>query len=239
MHLNTSVFLRAFFGMVLVFMMASANSASIQSAKVDLYASRIALMPFITGKLESPDAPSSKPLSRPLDQIVFDETGPHGGADAIMNRLVSQALKRRYPENTIPFDRVAAAYREILDNPMLDTTRKQAVRLGEILPADIVMVGTLWRFRQKGALDEGDQGMPDRPASVGFALYLVDVKSGVRLWRGFFDGTQKTLTEDVLGGAKQIDMGLRWLTAEELARYGVKSLMNKLASDLHAKPSAK
>ena len=146
MHLNTSVFLRAFFGMVLVFMMASANSASIQSAKVDLYASRIALMPFITGKLESPDAPSSKPLSRPLDQIVFDETGPHGGADAIMNRLVSQALKRRYPENTIPFDRVAAAYREILDNPMLDTTRKQAVRFACQTISEVGRIGFICIF---------------------------------------------------------------------------------------------
>jgi hypothetical protein len=73
-----------------------------------------------------------------------------------------------------------------MHDPMLDTPRKQAVRLGETLDADIVVVGTIWRFRQKGALED----VPDSPASVGFALYLVDVKSGMRLWRGSFDGSQ-------------------------------------------------
>ena len=82
----------------------------------------------------------------------------------------------------------------------------------------------VWRFREKGALTE----MPDSPASVGFALYLVDVDTGVRLWRGSFDGTQKALTEDVLGGLKQVGMGVHWLSAEELARYGVKSVLKTL-----------
>jgi hypothetical protein len=82
----------------------------------------------------------------------------------------------------------------------------------------------VWRFREKGALTE----MPDSPASVGFALYLVDVNTGVRLWRGSFDGTQKALTEDVLGGLKQLGMGVHWLSAEELARYGVKSVLKTL-----------
>ena len=227
-----SIFLCAFYGVVLFIMVANAHSASIQSAKADLNASRIALMPFIVGKLESPDAPSSKPLSKPLNQIAGDDGGLPEGSERILNRLVSQALKRRFPESMLAFDRVTTAYSEITADPLLDTIRKQAVRLGEMLQADFIMVGTLWRFREKGTLEEGMEGMPASPASVGFALYLVDVKSGARLWRGFFDGTQKALTEDVLGGAKQIRMGLRWLSAEELAQYGVKSLMQKLSKEL-------
>lgn len=70
--------------------------------------------------------------------------------------------------------------------------------------------------------------MPDSPASVGFALYLVDVETGVRLWRGAFEGTQKALSDDLIGGLKQLGMVLRWLSAEELARYGVKSVLKKL-----------
>ena len=121
-------------------------------------------------------------------------------------------------------DRVADAHRTLLTDPTLDTPRKRAVRLGKVLEADLVMVGTVWRFREKGALTD----MPDSAASVGFALFLVDVNTGVRLWRGIFDGTQKALTQDVLGGLKQLDMGLHWLSAEELARYGVKSVLLKL-----------
>ena len=70
---------------------------------------------------------------------------------------------------------------------------------------------------KEGALTD----VPDSPASVGFALYLIDVNTGARLWRSAFDGTQKALTEDVLAGLKNLDMGLHWLSAEELARYGV------------------
>lgn len=60
------------------------------------------------------------------------------------------------------------------------------------------MVGALWRFREKGALAD----VPDSPASVGFARYLVDVKSGMRRWRDAVDGTQKALTQDLFGGIK-------------------------------------
>ena len=91
------------------------------------------------------------------------------------------------------------------------------------MQADIVLVGTVWRFREKGTVIE----TPDSPASVAFAVYLVEVVSGKRLWRGAFDGTQKTLSEDVLGGLKQINMGLRWLSGNELARYGVKNVFLK------------
>ena len=86
-----------------------------------------------------------------------------------------------------------------------------------------MLVGTVWRFREKGT----DIEIPDSPASVAFAVYLVDVVSGKRLWRDAFDGTQKTLSEDVLGGLRQIKMGLRWLSANELARYGVKNVFMK------------
>jgi hypothetical protein len=238
-HHNRYVWLSVLGGIWSAFFVASVHSASTPSAKVDLDGSRMALMPFIVGQLESPDAMSPKPLSKPLDQIEVEFGGVPEGSDQTMNRIVSQALRKRYPDSMIPFDSVTAAHREISDDPTLDTTRKQAVRLGEMLQADIVVVGTLWRFRQKGALEEGGaEGMPDRSASVGLALYLVDVKTGARLWRGFFDGTQKALTEDVLGGIKQIGMGLRWLTVEELAQNGVQSLLQKLSRELQARPAA-
>ena len=86
------------------------------------------------------------------------------------------------------------------------------------------MVGTIWWFRERGALKH----LPDTPAAVGFELYLIDVKTGVRLWRGRFEGTQEALTDDLLGGVDRLDMGLRWLSADELARYGVKSVLRKL-----------
>lgn len=132
----------------------------------------------------------------------------------------------------IPWEHTAYPYGNMIDDPRLDTPRKRAVRLGQAVQADIVVVGSLWRFGEKGAVE----GIPDSPASVGVALYLVNVETGARLGRGFFDGTQKMLTQDELGGAKQLNMGLRWLTAEELARYGIKSILRMLLPELDSEP---
>jgi hypothetical protein len=116
---------------------------------------------------------------------------------------------------------LAEADLTLVRNQTMDTPRKRAVRLGEALDAQAVMVGTVWKYRERGALVD----MPEGSASVGYALYLVDAKTGIRFWRGTFDGTQKALTQDVLGGLKHLEIRLRWLSAEELARYGVKPLL--------------
>jgi hypothetical protein len=72
--------------------------------------------------------------------------------------------------------------------------------------------------------------MPDAPSSVAFEIYLVEAATGKRLWREKFDETQKTLSEDVIRGFKQLKMGARWLTADELARYGVREILKKFGS---------
>lgn len=185
---------------------------------------QIALMPFLMGQLESPNAPIAKPLSKSLTQLEIDSQDMPADADRVMTRIVNAELKLRVEERLVAPDRVAEAYRTLVTDPALDTPRKRAVRLGEALDTQAVMVGTVWKYRERGALLD----MPEGAASVGFALYLIDSKTGVRLWRGTFDGTQKALTQDVLGRLKHLEMGLRWLSAEELARYGVKSVLRKL-----------
>lgn len=185
---------------------------------------KIAMMPFLLGQFESPSAPIEKPLSKPFTQLLIDDLRLPAGADRMMNRIANEMLKLRFQDRLVPPVYVADAYQALLTDQTLDTPRKRAVRLGETLKVRHVMVGTVWRYREKGVLAD----VPDSTASVGFAFYLVDVNTGARLWRGSFDGTQKALTQDVLGGLKQLKMGLHWLSAEELARYGVKSVMRKL-----------
>jgi len=184
---------------------------------------RIAVMPFLAGKLESPEEPVEKPLSRPLKQLHIDAENLAEGADHIMTRLVNDALQIRFANQVVSMEEAAAVYSDVIRDQMLDTPRKRAKKFGENLHADLVVVGTIWRFREKGTFQE----MPDRPASVAFSVYLMEVASGNRLWRNTFDGTQKTLSEDVLGGLKQIKMGLRWLSVNELARYGAKNVFLK------------
>jgi hypothetical protein len=193
------------------------------SKNVDLSArqfKRIAVMPFIVGKLESPEKPVEKPLSQPLGQLNMNTVNLAEGADRIMTRLVNDVLQIRFEDQMVTMEESAAVYTDVIRDQTLDTPRKLAKNFGENLQADLVVVGTIWRFREKGTIKE----LPDSPASVAFSVYLIEVAGGKKLWRNSFDGTQKTLSEDVLGGLKQIKMGLRWLSVNELARYGVKSV---------------
>jgi hypothetical protein len=184
---------------------------------------RIAVMPFLVGKLESPENPVEKPLSQPLGQLHINAANLAEGADRIMTRLVNDVLQIRFSEQMVSMEEAAAVYTEAIRDLTLDTPRKLAKKFGENLQADLVVVGTIWRFREKGAVKEN----PYSPASVAFSVYLIEVAGGKRLWRNAFDGTQKALSEDVLGGLKQIKMGLRWLSVNELARYGVKNVFRK------------
>ena len=218
---------------IAVFVLCGVQVAPDGMAAADGMAPTIALMPFFTGQLESPNEPLPAPLSKPIGRITqADPDLPPEDPDRILYRIVEEALRKRVAERMLPRDLVADAYAAVENNPTLDTPRKRAVELGQMVGADIVMVGTVWRFREKGALAD----VPGSPASVGFAFYLVDVASGIRLWRDAFEGTQTALTQDVLGGIKQLGMGLHWLSARELARYGVKSVFRKLPADLLDKP---
>jgi nucleotide-binding universal stress UspA family protein len=204
----------------------SADSDRTALEKVDLSTlqfKRIASMPFLVGKLESPEEPIEKPLSQPLAQLYVDTANLAEGADQIMTRLVNDALQLRFADQMVSMEQAAAGYSEAIRDQTLDTPRKLAKKFGENLQADLVVVGAIWRFREKGTVKEN----PDSPASVAFSVYLMEVASGRRLWRDGFDGTQKTLSEDVLGGLKQIKMGFRWLSVNELARYGVKNVFRK------------
>lgn len=218
-------------GMVLILLSGSpingrSETVHTSSENADLSTlqfNRIAVMPFLAGKLESPEEPVEKPLSQPLKQLNIDAASLAEGADQIMTRLVNDVLQIRFEDQMVSMEEAAAVYADVIRDQALNTPRKMAKKFGENLHADLVVVGTIWRFQEKGTFNE----MPESPASIAFSVYLMEVASGKRLWRNAFDGTQKTLSEDVLGGLKQIKLGLRWLSANELARYGVKSVFKK------------
>ena len=166
---------------------------------------RIAVMPFLVGKLESPEKPVEKPLRQPLKELNIDAAKLAEGAEQIMTRLVNDVLQIRFEDQMVSMEEAATVYADVIRDQTLDTPRKLAKKFGENLHADLVVVVTVWRFREKGTFQE----MPDSHASVAFSVYLMDVAGGKRLWRNTFDGTQKTLSEDVLGGSTQTKMGRR------------------------------
>ena len=92
------------------------------------------------------------------------------------------------------------------------------------LGVDAVLYGKLYRFRER----VGSEYSVKSPASVAFSMILVRATDGAVLWRYSFDETQQALTENILNWKFYRKAGMRWVTAEELARYGMEEAMNEL-----------
>ena len=62
---------------------------------------------------------------------------------------------------------------------------------------------------------------------MAFAVYLIDVANGKTLWKGSFKESQGVLSENILDARAFFKKGARWLSADELARYGVKEVLEE------------
>lgn len=205
-----------------------AEEASERKA-AEIHFKRIAVAPFLVGHRQpNMDESLDDTLSCPINQICLDDPTIQPNAGVKMQRLVHSALKGRFEQNVVPIDQVQAAYFDLRLDGAKDSPRTMARRIGESLSADLMLVGTVWRYRDRGAIE----GVPDRPASIAFALYLVEAESGRRLWRGVFDMAQEFALRDMARFSDRIRMGLKWLSADELARHGVREVFRPFPSNL-------
>ncbi|MDH5307292.1 MAG: hypothetical protein OEW02_08915, partial [Myxococcales bacterium] len=84
--------------------------------------------------------------------------------------------------------------------------------------ATAIVLGELLRYRER----EGGPSGAFRPASVSFVLTLHSAPEALRVWSARFDETQPAVSENVVRAREYPGRGTRWLTAAELARFGVK-----------------
>jgi curli biogenesis system outer membrane secretion channel CsgG len=95
--------------------------------------------------------------------------------------------------------------------------------VGKLLGANLMAVGTVWRYRER----VGSAGAVSSPASVAFALHVVEVENGKILWSRSFAQTQRSLSENLLNLKAFFEQGARWLTADELASSGVTEIFKE------------
>ena len=195
----------------------------------DIYFERIAVAPFLVGHRQpNMDEILDDTLSCPIDQICLDDPAIQSNAGPMMLRLVHSVLKKRFGRQVVPLGQIQTAYAGIRLDGAKDSPRTLALRMGKSLSADLMVVGTVWRYRDRGAIE----GFPDKPASLAFALYLVEPVSGRQLWRGVFDEAQEFALQDLAKFADRIKMGFKWLSADELARHGVKEVIRSFPSNI-------
>lgn len=189
----------------------------------------MAVIPFLVGaRPPELDEAMDHTLSCPIDQLCTEDPALPPRTGNIMTSLVNDQVRNRFGQRVVPLAKVQAAVARIRLKDVHVTPRALALKLRKALNVELVMVGTVWRYRERGAI----LGVPDSPASLAFALYLVDARSGLQLWRGLFDGTQQTVLSNLLYAKKQLKMGLTWLSADELAQHGVQEVFEQFPANL-------
>jgi hypothetical protein len=117
----------------------------------------------------------------------------------------------------IPPEKVTAVYNrvaaEALKKPLLAVLKK----VGAELHADVIVVGYVYRYTERVGYDFS----AERPASVAFEIHLLNVADGSTIWRGVFDKTQKSLSENLYEASSFFKGGGKWLTASQLAKQGI------------------
>jgi len=110
------------------------------------------------------------------------------------------------------------------DEAALPDTRTIVQAAAQKFGADTVAVGSVTRWRERS----GEAAGTMEPASVGFEVKLYSAANGALLWAGAFDETQVALSLNVLKASQYPGGGMRWLTAEEFARFGADQVTMKV-----------
>jgi curli biogenesis system outer membrane secretion channel CsgG len=194
----------------------------------------LALLPLLvagtacTPTIASQARPALAELNAPLQRIAVLPfavspllRAEDGGAQPrvaaqLVSRYVAEALTARGVEVVAPED-VAAA----LANA--DSSRRAGAILAQERGADAVVIGDVTRWEER----EGEAYGAMKAAAVGFRVTLQGA-DGRTLWSAEFDERQQPLGDNVLRAGQYPGGGSRWLTAEELARWGAGEVVKSL-----------
>lgn len=183
--------------------------------------------PTISGQARPALAELSAPLRRiavlPMRVSPLLATSPETGATPpsaaarLVSRYLAEALAARGLEVVAPED-VAATLAE------LDPSQHVAQLLAAKHGVDAVLAGDLTRWEER----EGEALGTLHSAAVGFRVTLMSAPAGERLWDADFDERQQPLGDNVLRAGRYPGGGTRWLSAEELARWGAQEIVRAL-----------
>jgi len=158
----------------------------------------------------------------PISGKVF-VTGEVGeGAEELLTGYLIAALEAHKEYTLISPGRAQGAQERLMSKDLkLTSERELAVATGKALEADAVLMGHLYRFQDR----MGSRYAIESPASVAFDLYMIRVSSGQTLWSGYFDETQRALSEDLFRMNDFFRRGGAWITAQEMALTGLKDVL--------------
>ncbi|MBA3017400.1 MAG: hypothetical protein KJ550_12250 [Proteobacteria bacterium] len=141
--------------------------------------------------------------------------------DVLTDRLIS-IIKSRKDFELIPPGQAQGAMSVLLSADKKELSeRDMLVKIGRSLYADAVLVGHVYRFKDR----VGTRYAINSPASVAFDIHLIDVSKGSILWVGHFDETQRSLFENLFKIGTFLRRKGSWITAEEMAASGLEDVL--------------
>lgn len=182
---------------------------------------RVAVLPFAT---VPPDGQGSSTACSPLTGAVYTcgvDKQMNNEAEAVLQDQLLSILSQQSAFDVVPPAQAGPVFQRQRRHEMGQNLAKAVAATGRQLGVEGVLVGHIYRFRQR----VGGAAAAESPASVAFDLALVRVSDAQVVWKNSFDETQKSLSADILNLGQYMKTGLRWLTAQELARVGMDQLM--------------
>jgi hypothetical protein len=142
----------------------------------------------------------------------------------LSDKLIYMLRRDAYYKKMVISDSQWGDFDLMSTNNQSDSERMLVMKAGRAANADAVMVGYLYRFQQR----VGSRFSVETPASVAFGLHLIDVKTGRQMWKGHFNETQRSLSENLFALDKFIKRKASWITAEEMAVSGLEDVLEAL-----------
>ena len=145
-------------------------------------------------------------------------------------RLMTDRLFQRLSDSgrytLVSPDQARGVYASLVSSPSMLSEIDILERIGKAFSANAVLAGYLYRWKER----EGHDYAVRSSASVAFDLYLIRPDDGALLWKGHFDVTQKSLSENLLEMDTFLHGGGKWMTAGQLAEMGLDRLLGDLSA---------
>ncbi|MCF8061049.1 MAG: hypothetical protein K9M82_00905 [Deltaproteobacteria bacterium] len=167
---------------------------------------------------------SPEVIRSPISGDAFTAEPVPGAPIEMMTDRLFQRVSRADRYDLVSPDQARGVYSSLVSSHSTMSEMEVLERIGKAFSADAVLAGYVYRWRERVGTDYAVK----TPASVAFDLYLIRPEDGSLLWKGQFDMTQRSLSENLLDMDTFIEGGGKWMTAEQLAEMGLGRLLRRL-----------
>ena len=160
----------------------------------------------------------------PLSGAVFAAEPVTKAVTDRLTELLFERLVRHERYELVTPDQARGAISNLVSKDRVLSEIEIYRRVGHMFSADGVLIGYLYRWQER----LGTAYAVRAAASVAFDLNLIHPADGRFLWKGRFDKTQRSLSEDLFDMDTFLRSKGHWLSAEELSGLGLDDFMKDL-----------